>query len=120
MSRFISTIACCGVVVLATALTACGHGDNGHSVDLGGVNHRDGNTDPLVNCVACHGGDLRGRSGPNCYGCHSSNGHATTYGSGGTRHNQPGVDCTRCHGPENRGGLGPACVSASCHGTQPR
>jgi len=67
MNSAIRTIVLCGGGVLATQLTGCGHGNNGHIVDLGGINHRDGNTDPLVNCVACHGEDLRGKIGPNCY-----------------------------------------------------
>lgn len=119
MNNVLKAIVLCGAVALAPMLTACSSGDNGHTVDLGGVNHRDGSNDPLVNCVSCHGSDLHGGSGPSCYNCHNSADHVTTYRSGGVLHNQPGVDCTRCHGPADGGGLGPACVSASCHSVQP-
>jgi hypothetical protein len=106
----------CSALALAPLLAACGGDSNGHTVDLGGVNHRDGFVDPLTNCVGCHGATLHGGSGPNCYGCHNSNDHVTVYGPSGIRHNQPGVDCTRCHGvTRTRGGLGPACVGAGCH-----
>jgi cytochrome c553 len=42
----------------------------GHTVNKNGVYHRPGLTDPLTNCVTCHGADLRGGSGPSCYSCH--------------------------------------------------
>ena len=120
MNRALKTIVLCSAIALAPALTACSSGgSNGHTVDLGGVNHRDGNTDPLTNCVGCHGPTLHGGSGPSCYNCHNSADHVTTYRPGGVLHNQPGIDCTRCHGPADRGGLGPACVSPGCHATQP-
>lgn len=121
MNNSARAIVLCSVVVLFSQLTACSTqgGHDEHIVDLGGVDHRQGGTDPLVNCVFCHGADLQGHTGPSCYTCHNSTDHATTYGSGGIRHNQPQVDCTRCHGPAGRGGLGPGCMSASCHRRQP-
>ena len=104
----------CAMVVLAPVLSACSSDSSGHTVNLGGVNHRDGNTDPLNNCVGCHGSDLHGGKGPSCYNCHNSSDHLTSYG--GVMHNQSGVDCTRCHGAtRTQGGLGPACVSSGCH-----
>jgi mono/diheme cytochrome c family protein len=42
----------------------------GHTVNKNGVYHRPGLTDPMTNCVQCHGADLRGGSGPSCYSCH--------------------------------------------------
>jgi hypothetical protein len=42
----------------------------GHTVNKNGIYHRPGLTDPLTNCVTCHGADLRGGSGPSCYKCH--------------------------------------------------
>jgi len=107
-------IVLCAMVAFAPALAACNSDSSGHSVNLGGVNHRDGNTDPLKNCVDCHGSNLHGGKGPSCYTCHSSSDHHTAYG--GVMHNQKSVDCTRCHGAtRTSGGLGPACVSAGCH-----
>ena len=104
-----------GLIALAPVLAACGSdGGSGHSVNLGGVKHRDGYTDPLSVCTSCHGAMLHGGSGPNCYACHNSADHQTI--RAGVRHNQPGIDCARCHGPSRtRGGLGPACVQAGCH-----
>jgi mono/diheme cytochrome c family protein len=42
----------------------------GHTVNKNGVYHRPGLTDPLTNCVLCHGSDLKGGSGPSCFKCH--------------------------------------------------
>ncbi len=87
----------------------------GHDVILGGAAHKSGNTDPLKNCVSCHGSTLKGGEGPSCYSCHDSSGHTTNHH--GVMH-RPGNSvsdgsCNPCHGPNNTGGLGPAC--ASCH-----
>ncbi len=41
-----------------------------HTVNMNGVYHKPGLTNPTVNCVMCHGADLRGGSGPSCYSCH--------------------------------------------------
>jgi len=62
--------------------TKC-HGDNwsgsncggiAHTVNLGGHLHAPNYCKPLVNCVACHGQDLRGGSSrePSCYACHGA------------------------------------------------
>lgn len=60
-------------LVALPVVPACG-GDGGgettHTVDKAGVFHRDGLEDPLINCVECHGADLRGGRGTNCYSCH--------------------------------------------------
>ena len=43
----------------------------GHTVNKNGVYHRPGLTDPLTNCVQCHGTDLKGGSvGVSCFKCH--------------------------------------------------
>jgi mono/diheme cytochrome c family protein len=37
----------------------------------GGTYHKPGLNDPLTNCVACHGADLRGgTTGVSCFKCH--------------------------------------------------
>lgn len=42
-----------------------------HTISMGGYMHKTGLTDPLTNCVECHGDDLRGGSAPvSCYECH--------------------------------------------------
>jgi DnaJ-class molecular chaperone len=84
----------------------------GHTEDRGGVMHKPGATDPKTNCVACHGADLKGGSGPSCYNCHNSNDH--TINRLGTMHRSGTTSsCNTCHGPGNTGGLGPAC--STCH-----
>ena len=115
MKTALRRMALSGLLALAPVLAACGGSGGGtHTVKLGGVNHRDGYTDPLSFCVSCHGATLHGGGGPSCYNCHNSSDHQTV--RAGVRHNQPGSDCTRCHGPSRtRGGLGPACVGPGCH-----
>ena len=114
MRKTAKKVILCALVAFAPALAACSSDSGGHSVNLGGANHRDGSADPLSNCVGCHGSNLHGGEGPSCYNCHHSNDHTTSYG--GVRHNSPGVDCTRCHGAtRTRGGIGPACVGSGCH-----
>jgi len=102
-------------VVAATCLAAASCGSAGgpsHADDQGGIRHAAGKEDPLKNCTKCHGADLKGGKGPNCYGCHDSKDHDVS--QRGTMH-RAGVmtDCTACHGPNNSGGLGPAC--SQCH-----
>jgi hypothetical protein len=95
-------------------LAGCGDDDSpgSHSEQLGNVGHAPGFRDPLVACTSCHGADLRGGKGPNCYRCHDNAGH--TVSRGGVLHLAGPADaCTDCHGPANGGGLGPAC--ADCH-----
>jgi len=42
-----------------------------HTVNKSGVYHKPGLSDPLTNCVSCHGADLKGGSvGVSCYQCH--------------------------------------------------
>ena len=85
---------------------------NSHSEDNGGAMHKPGKTDPLTNCVACHGADLTGGVGQSCYNCHNNDDH--TIDRFGNMH-KSGADstCNACHGPNNTGGLGPAC--SQCH-----
>jgi hypothetical protein len=81
----------------------------GHTEDNGGVMHLPGKEDPLANCVACHGADLRGGTAGSCYDCHNADDH--TAGRG--HRSGPPSSCETCHGPGNSGGLGPAC--STCH-----
>lgn len=63
-------------LVLLVALLAGGCGATtssapaDHTVNEGGVRHRQGLTNPTVNCVACHGASLTGDQGPSCTSCH--------------------------------------------------
>ena len=42
-----------------------------HTVSQDGFMHKSGLNNPLDNCVACHGADLRGgTTGVSCYECH--------------------------------------------------
>ncbi|MCB0747817.1 MAG: hypothetical protein KDC90_10185 [Ignavibacteriae bacterium] len=42
-----------------------------HTVNKNGVMHKSGLTDPLTNCVECHGSDLKGgTAGVSCFSCH--------------------------------------------------
>ena len=83
-----------------------------HTQNNGGVWHMPGHTNPLANCVSCHGADLTGGDGPSCYSCHNADDH--TINRGGTMHRGGGSStCNTCHGPSNSGGLGPAC--SECH-----
>jgi len=42
-----------------------------HTINKNGHYHKTGLTNPTVNCVQCHGADLRGGSaGVSCYKCH--------------------------------------------------
>ena len=68
VSTVLLTFACAALVAAAVA---CG-GDrpDGHTVNKDGNFHRPGLTDPLTNCVDCHGADLRGGEGPSCFTCH--------------------------------------------------
>ncbi len=98
------------------ALLDSSGGDGGvgvaHTEDNGGVMHAPGKSDPLTNCVDCHGTDLTGGDGPSCYDCHDNSDH--TVNRGGHLHmSGTSGSCTICHGPNNSGGLGPAC--SDCH-----
>lgn len=41
-----------------------------HTLDEGGVVHAPGPSKPTAGCVACHGADLRGATGPSCFARH--------------------------------------------------
>lgn len=73
MRRTVSKSLLFVLLVTLPVVPACGGDDDGqatHTVDKAGVLHREGLEDPLVNCVECHGADLRGARGPDCHSCH--------------------------------------------------
>ncbi len=41
-----------------------------HVKDRKGAMHKKGSKQAAVNCVECHGADLRGGAAPSCYTCH--------------------------------------------------
>jgi hypothetical protein len=42
-----------------------------HTVNEKGTMHKPGLNNPTVNCISCHGSDLKGGSaGKSCYSCH--------------------------------------------------
>ena len=42
-----------------------------HTISKDGHKHKSGLTNPTVNCISCHGSDLRGSDiAPSCYECH--------------------------------------------------
>jgi len=44
-----------------------------HTISQDGYMHKSGLTQPLVNCVSCHGADLRGgTTGVSCFECHGT------------------------------------------------
>jgi len=44
-----------------------------HTISQGGYMHKSGLTQPLVNCVSCHGSDLKGgTTGVSCFECHGT------------------------------------------------
>ena len=108
-----------GLLLLASvSVFGCGGGGGKphHTVDLGGVIHADGFTDPLTMCTACHGDDLRGKDGPSCYSCHNNANHTAL--RGGFPHREGATTiCPTCHGPNGSGGLGPSC--STCHASYP-
>ena len=43
-----------------------------HTISQDGYMHKSGLAQPLVNCVACHGSDLKGgTTGVSCFECHN-------------------------------------------------
>jgi len=44
-----------------------------HTINHSGFMHKSGLNQPLVNCVACHGSDLKGgTTGVSCFECHGT------------------------------------------------
>ncbi len=44
-----------------------------HSLNIGGIMHKEGLNNPQENCVSCHGADLKGgSSGISCFDCHGT------------------------------------------------
>jgi len=44
-----------------------------HSISKDGYMHKSGLDQPLVNCVSCHGSDLKGgTTGVSCFECHGT------------------------------------------------
>lgn|GEM_PF-1965165 len=51
--------------------TSGGSAPDGHTINKKGVMHKTGLSDPTVNCVQCHGADLKGGSAAvSCFECH--------------------------------------------------
>jgi hypothetical protein len=49
-----------------------GNAPSDHTISKEGVMHKSGLTQPLTNCVGCHGSDLKGGSaGVSCFQCHN-------------------------------------------------
>jgi hypothetical protein len=133
ISMVICSVCGCGGDVVSTVADAGNGGDTGsrdlaagndltavgdvavtnHTLNMQGVFHQPGGTDPKKNCTSCHGVDFGGGTGPSCYDCHNADDHQTRYG--GKQHRSgPWNSCTSCHGLNNSGGLGRAC--SDCHG----
>jgi len=75
MSAKIKTLIAAAILAAALAAGGCKTPttDNhpaDHTINNGGHYHKPGLTNPTVNCVMCHGADLRGGSGPSCTSCH--------------------------------------------------
>jgi hypothetical protein len=110
--RSLVLLAGCAVMVGVFVPGCESDGPGSHTLSLAGTNHLEGHTDPLANCIECHGATLNGGRGPSCYECHDNADHTTV--RGGRRHRAGNAEsCTVCHGPDNGGGLGPAC--SLCH-----
>jgi hypothetical protein len=44
-----------------------------HTINQDGFKHKTGLNDPLTNCIACHGADLKGgTTGVSCFECHGT------------------------------------------------
>jgi hypothetical protein len=70
----VTAVAACFILALAAGgckSPASPSVPEGHTVNKNGVYHRPGLDNPTVNCISCHGTDLRGGSaGVSCYKCH--------------------------------------------------
>ena len=52
-------------------ISANNNSPSDHAVSSSGVMHKNGLSNPLTNCVECHGTDLKGGDvGVSCYSCH--------------------------------------------------
>ena len=75
MKIFSSTITAVLVVVVLSSCSSTASPTNApadHTVNKGGFMHKCGLENPEVNCVQCHGSDLRGgTSDVSCYQCHA-------------------------------------------------
>lgn len=50
---------------------AAGNAPEGHTLNKSGTFHKSGLDNPPVNCIQCHGDDLRGgTTGLSCFKCH--------------------------------------------------
>jgi hypothetical protein len=65
------------ILLIAVFMTTCKSPESGrnapddHTINKGGFFHKPGLDNPVVNCVLCHGDDLRGgTSGVSCFSCH--------------------------------------------------
>jgi hypothetical protein len=103
---------------------------SGHTVALGGVNHRPNYCSPYQNCASCHGQDLRGGANgePSCLKCHNQ---SKWKNCGPIQHNlreegvlhamdnkKPDQYCTACHGANLRGGFNSESSCYKCHGKE--
>jgi len=72
--------------------------------DQFGVRHAISKSNPLTDCVACHGSDLDGGSSRvSCYSCHNSADH-TVNRSGTMHHSGSESSCSVCHAPNSERG----------------
>jgi len=140
--RLLGGVFCAVLFVSLLAFSGCFKADNpfvagnpqggaisiAHDQRLSNVGHAQGYCQPLTNCSACHGSELRGGAGgqPSCFTCHDAlwltcgNNPSHNIPLGGVNHVpgfcQPLTNCTRCHGASLKGGghSEPSCTT--CHG----
>ena len=67
------------IALISILFLSCSEGTNNpnydppddHTVKKDGSKHMPGLRDPEINCISCHGDDLRGgETGVSCYECH--------------------------------------------------
>lgn len=70
-------LAALAALLSVLSLAACGGGGSSgsevpasHTVSQDGALHAPGLHNPSTNCVACHGSELQGGTGPSCTRCH--------------------------------------------------